>query len=329
MFSPDNPNPSTLSPKVDDFVSIKSPFHPNHAKLSPHATIFAPAGSAREQRSKTSNNKLSTRLKSPKPQPVRARKKKITKRRATAIQEKAYGSLRPQRSRRFRVSEDALSADTANLRLFTLSKTLPCSELTKIIAALRTAPRYRAAATADGGVSQDEVATFKVENIRLNQTEFRSLEGNGWLYDEVINMFLRAHVQNKVEGAQCFSSRFFNLLWYQYDVANGEADHGSYEGFGPRGTPPDTPEAREGIPASQVLDRHRFWTVQSLDSGLQGGLFSQDNLFVYPSISAIHTGSFFEWTSTRRLLRSMTQLVARPTTGTTNICGQCGGTCMT
>ena len=57
----------------------------------------------------------------------------------------------------------------------------------------------------NGRVSQDEVATFKVENIRLNQTEFCSLNGNGWLYDEVINMFLRAHVQNKVEGAQCFS----------------------------------------------------------------------------------------------------------------------------
>ena len=151
-----------------------------------------------------------------------------------------------------------MSADTANLRLFTLSKTLPRPELRKINAALRTAPQYRATATATGGVTQDEVATFKVENIRLNQTEFRSLSGNRWLYDKVINMFLRAHVQKKVKGVQCFSSRFFNLLWYHYDVVNGEADHGSYEGFGPRGTPPDTPEAREGIPANQVLDRYRF-----------------------------------------------------------------------
>ena len=176
-----------------------------------------------------------------------------------------------------------MSADTANLRLFSLSKTLPRPEMRKINAALRTAPRYRATAT-----GQDEVATFKVENIRLNQTEFRSLDGNGWLYDEVINMFLRANVQKKVEGVQCFTSRFFNLLWYHYDVVNGEADHGSYEGFGPRGTPPDTPEAREGIPANQVLDRYRFWSVQSLGAGLEGGLFSQDKIFVPINISNSH-----------------------------------------
>ena len=58
----------------------------------------------------------------------------------------------------------------------------------------------------NGGVSQSEVATFKLENLWLNQTEFRSLNGNRWLYDKVINMFLQAHVQNKVEGARCFSS---------------------------------------------------------------------------------------------------------------------------
>ena len=40
--------------------------------------------------------------------------------------------------------------------------------------------------------------------------------------------------------------------------------------------------------ANQVLDRHRFWTVQSLDSGLEGGLFSQDNLFVPINISNTH-----------------------------------------
>ena len=136
---------------------------------------------------------------------MRARKEKITKRRVTAITERPYGSLRPQRNRRFRVSEDALSADTANLRLFTLSKTLLRPKLREINAALHTAPWYRATATVNGGVTRDKVATFKVENIWLNQTEFRSLDGNGWLYDEVINMFLRANVQNKVEGAQCFS----------------------------------------------------------------------------------------------------------------------------
>ena len=101
-------------------------------------------------------------------------------------------------------------------------------------------------------------------------------------------MLLRANVQNKVEGAQCFSSRFFNLLWYHYDVVNGEGEYGSYEGFGPRGTPPDTPEARKGIPASQVLDRYQFWLVQSLDSGLQGDLFDQDNFFVPINISNTH-----------------------------------------
>ena len=95
-------------------------------------------------------------------------------------------------------------------------------------------------------------------------------------------------MQKKVEGVQCFTSRFFNLLWYHYDVVNGEADHGSYEGFGPRGTPPDTPEAREGIPANRVLDRYRFWSVQSLGDGLEGGLFSQDKIFVPINISNSH-----------------------------------------
>ena len=101
-------------------------------------------------------------------------------------------------------------------------------------------------------------------------------------------MFLRAYVQNKVDGARYFLLQFFNLLWYDYEVANREVEHGSYEGFGPRGTPPDTLEARKGIPASQVLDRYQFWLVQSLDSGVEGGLFSQDNLFVPINISNTH-----------------------------------------
>ena len=95
-------------------------------------------------------------------------------------------------------------------------------------------------------------------------------------------------MQNKVEGAQCFSSRFYNLLWDNYEVTNGEAEHGIYEGFGPRGTPPDTPEVRKGIPESQVLDRYCFWKVQSLDSGAQGDFFNQDNLFVPINVSNTH-----------------------------------------
>ena len=80
----------------------------------------------------------------------------------------------------------------------------------------------------------------------------------------------------------------FNFLWYDGKVANGEAEHGSYECFGPHGTPPDTPEACKGIPASQVLDRYRFWKVQSLDSGVRGDFFNQDNLFVPINISDTH-----------------------------------------
>ena len=37
-----------------------------------------------------------------------------------------------------------------------------------------------------------------------------------------------------------------------------------------------------------MLDRYQFWTVQSLDSGVQGGFFNQDNRFVPINVSNTH-----------------------------------------
>ena len=78
----------------------------------------------------------------------------------------------------------------------------------------------------DGRVLQNEVATFKLGNLYENQMEFCSLNGNGWLYDSLIDMFLHVYVQDRY-GARCFSSHFYNLLWYD----NEEVENSSYEGL--------------------------------------------------------------------------------------------------
>ena len=57
-----------------------------------------------------------------------------------------------------------------------------------------------------------------------------------------------------------FLLHFFNLLWYE----NKEVEYG------------------------KVLDMYRFWKVQNLDSGVQGGFFNQDNFFVPINISNSH-----------------------------------------
>ena len=58
----------------------------------------------------------------------------------------------------------------------------------------------------------------------------------------------------------------------------------------------------------------RYWTGTvfgrcSLWIAAYGEVFSIKTASFYPSMSVIHTGSFFEWTSKRRLLRYMTQLM--------------------
>ena len=92
----------------------------------------------------------------------------------------------------------------------------------------------------------------------------------------MINIFLRAYVQEKVEGAHCLSSYFFNLLWN----ANEEDNLGRYGGFGPRGTPPDTEAERGDMPTDQADDLYRFWRVQGMADGIEGGIFNLNNLFV-------------------------------------------------
>ena len=166
--------------------------------------------------------------------------RKIKKHRATTFSAKAYGALRPQQNWRFHISSDTLNADVVNLWLFMQSTTLLRAESWSISAAFNTAPRYNMVTDVYDRVSESEVDTFKVGNLHANP-EFRSLNGNGWLYDSLIDIFLCAYVQNKVNGEHCFAKHFFDLLWY----ANEEVEHGSYADFGPRGIPPDTPERRK------------------------------------------------------------------------------------
>ena len=218
--------------------------------------------------------------------PTKERKKRIKKDSATSIQRKAYEDLRLQQGgRRFNISHDALDADSANLRLFTQSTTMSCSESRSITAALNARPWYNEPFTdVDGRVSQSKVAVMKQGEHSATQHEFRRLSFNGWLYDSLINIFLLAYVQEKVDGAHCFLSYFFNLLWDD----NKEVKQGRYRGFGPQGTPPDTEAERGDMPSHQAVNMYRFWKVQDLGDGIEGGIFNLDNLFVPINISNSH-----------------------------------------
>ena len=159
------------------------------------------------------------------------------------------------------------------------------TESRSITAALNARPRYGEPYTnADGRVTQDEVDVLKRGEYTATQYEFRRLSFNGWLHDSLINIFLCAYVQEKVDGAHCFTSYFFNLLWN----VNEEVEHGRYRGFGPQGTPPDTEEERGDMPLHQADDTYRFWKVQHLADGIEGGIFNLDNLFVPINISNSH-----------------------------------------
>ena len=232
---------------------------------------------------KPSKKQSAVPVKSP---PKKARKRRMKKSSATSVQLKAYGDLRPQQGgRRFNISRDALDADNANLRLFTRSTTMSRPESRSITAAFNASPRYGVPFTnVDGGISRLEAAVVKRGEHSATQSEFRCLRGNGWLYDLVIHIFLRAYVQEKVEGAHCLSSYFFNLLWN----ANEEDDLGRYGGFGPRGTPPDTEAERGDMPTDQADDLYRFWRVQGMADGIEGGIFNLDNLFVPINIGNSH-----------------------------------------
>ena len=70
--------------------------------------------------------------------------------------------------------------------------------------------------------------------------------------------------------------------------------------------------------AGSDFERYSPWTAAYSE------VSSIKTTSLYPSMPAIHTGSFFKLTSKRRLLRYMTQLAARPTLGTINIFEQCG-----
>ena len=136
------------------------------------------------------------------------------------------------------------------------------TESRSITAALNARPRYGEPYTnADGRVTQDEVDVLKRGEYTATQYEFRRLSFNGWLHDSLINIFLRAYVQEKVDGAHCFTSYFFNLLWN----VNEEVEHGRYRGFGPQGTPPDTEEERGDIPLHQAIrtdsGKYRTWPM--------------------------------------------------------------------
>ena len=85
-------------------------------------------------------------------------------------------------------------------------------------------------------------------------------------------MVLRATVQDTVPRVHCYTSHFFNIL-----------DEGEYVGFGPRGTPPDTPNTpREELQASS------FRGVNNWSRHMDGGIDNVDDLFVPINVRNIH-----------------------------------------
>ena len=86
----------------------------------------------------------------------------------------------------------------------------------------------------------NKVAAYKRGQCNVYQSDFSRLDRDEWLDDTIIDMFLRATVQDTVPRVHCYTSHFFNIL-----------DEGKYVGFGPRGTPPDPPNTpREELQAS-------------------------------------------------------------------------------
>ena len=76
--------------------------NPSPTNLSPTTALFSPSRSASGQRSKSTNNMpSSTKHNLPRPQPTKARKRKIKKQRANTFSAKAYGDLRPQQNKDF------------------------------------------------------------------------------------------------------------------------------------------------------------------------------------------------------------------------------------
>ena len=195
--------------------------NPSPTNLSPTTALFSPSRSASGQRSKSTNNMpSSTKYNVSRPQPTKARKRKIKKQRANTFSAKAYGDLRPQQNK------DFMFAATPCFVIHAKYDPLLQPKSRRILAAFNTAPQYSTVTSVDGRVLQNEVATFKLGNLYENQMEFCSLNGNGWLYDSLIDMFLHVYVQDRY-GARCFSSHFYNLLWYD----NEEVENSSYEGL--------------------------------------------------------------------------------------------------
>ena len=156
---------------------------------------------------------------------------------------KLHGSLQSYRERRDqvnRICQEALDANNSSLRLFSQRNSLSRREKSNITTALKEAPKYKREQTVDGEWVLNKVAAYNRGQCNVYQSDFSRLDGDEWLDDAIIDMFLRATVQNTVPRVHCYTSHFFNIL-----------DEGEYVGFGPRGTSPDPPNTpREDLQVS-------------------------------------------------------------------------------
>ena len=174
------------------------------------------------------------------------RKKKGQKRKSSADinkDTKGHGSLQRDRGRHERVSHiccKALDADNSSLRLFSQHNSLSRREKSNITAALKAPPKYTREQRADGEWVLNKVTAYKRGQCNVYQSDFSRLNGDTWLNDSIIDIFLQATVQDTVPGGHCYTSHFFNLL-----------EEGEYVGFGPRGTSSNPPNTlREDLQAS-------------------------------------------------------------------------------
>ena len=184
-------------------------------------------------------------------------KKKCKAKSSSQDYRKAWGALFKTNTRSIRssrVSNEVLEADASSLGLFTRKDTLSPQAARNLSAQLNAAPQYKEEILPQRGRVLNEVNVIQISQFSATQTDFSRLRGCQWLTDNIIDMFLRRHVQEVIPCTHCFTTHFMGEMLEVED--------------------------------SQVL--YDYEKVQNWSNHIIGGLFNLKHLFVPVNINNQH-----------------------------------------